>query len=457
MAPQVDINALKGPAFDRIPPFAKAKLRPIAVEKIQQVYDFVEERIIPLERVVSKTLEETPWATPQVIKDLREEAKRQGLWNLFLPNHFKESPAGLTNLEYACCCELMGRCYWAQQVFNCHAPETGNMELLAKYCNEKQKEKWLKPLMDGTASSVYSMTEPDQASSDATNISIRMHKDGDGYVINGRKFFGNCLWNKEVKFLIVMVCSDPDNSNPWKRHSTVIVPADSPGLRQVRNLTVLGYDWASEGHAEFVYDNVRIPAENVILGPGEGFTIAQGRLGPGRTHHCLRLLGQCERAVELAIVRATDEQFRPRKKVLAQNDEVIGKIASMRMELDAMRLICYNACDTMDLMGNVAGRRAIAQAKVLVPATIENIISECMQIYGGTGLTQVTPLPKLWAYARWARLADGPDAAHRHQVGREELKKGKELTARHQKYNEREKQLAEQHGIKLVLMPEDTL
>ncbi|CAI6088613.1 hypothetical protein V2G26_008090 [Clonostachys chloroleuca] len=454
---------LSGPAFAHIPPWVLPKLRPMAIEKIQAVFDWVENECIPREHIMEAQLEGNKWARPPVMLELRAKAKEKGLFNLFLPHHFKESP-GLTHLEYACCAEILGRCYWASETVNSHAPESGNIELLAKFCNDKQKEKWLRPLMEGTASSAYSMTEPDVAASDATNVGIRITKDGDEYVINGRKIYGNCMWNKGLAFYIMMGCSDPENPNPWERHSTVIVPADTPGFTQVRNLNVLGYSWAPEGHGEYTLENVRIPAENVILGPGKGFAIAQGRLGPGRIHHCLRLLGQCERAIELAIMRCNDARFKPRGKLIGEFDSNIERVAQMRLELDAMRQITYNATETLDFyahddkMLKSAGKKSIAQAKILVPATVEKIINECMQLWGGQGVTnEHSPMPKLWAYARFVRLADGPDAAHRHQVGRDEMKKAGEITERHKKYNALAASFAEQYGEKIITMPEDSL
>lgn len=267
------------------------------------------------------------------------------------------------------------------------------MELLAKYCNAEQKEKYLKPLLKGEALSAYSMTEPGVATSDATNVGIRITKDGDNYIINGRKLYANCLWNKDIKFYILMGCSDPENPDQWKRHSMLIVPADSSGLTQVRNLTVLGYSWAPEGHGEYIYDNVVIPKENLILGEGRAFEIAQGRLGGGRIHHTMRLLGQGERALELAVMRCKDPRFKPRGKFIGDFDSNIERVAQMRLELDAMRFVVYNAAETIDIYGPKAGRRAIAQCKILVPAKIEKIVSECMQMFGGQGVTQHTPLP----------------------------------------------------------------
>ncbi|CAK7233114.1 hypothetical protein SCUCBS95973_008486 [Sporothrix curviconia] len=443
----VPASFFDGPAFARIPVWVQQKLSPLAVQKIQEVYDFVENEVIPREQIMRQQVQNKRWEVPPIMHEMREMAKKRGLFNLFLPNHFKESP-GLTNLEYSCCAEIMGRSYWAPQTMNCHAPETGNIELLAKYCSEEQKEKWLKPLMEGTASSAYSMTEPDVASSDATQISIQIHREGDEYVINGRKLYGNCLWNKDLSFYILMGCSDPSNEDRWKRHTMLLVPCDTPGITQVRNLTIMGYDWAPEGHGEYVYKDVRVPAANVILGEGRAFEIAQGRLGPGRIHHCMRLLGQCERAYELALVRCKDPRKKPRGKFIGDFDSNIERIAQMRMEIDGARLVVLSAADTMDVRGNKAGKRAIAQSKVLVPQLATQIIDECMQIYAGQGLTQHTPLPEMWTYARFVRVADGPDAAHRHQVGRDEMKTAPKFIERLRQTKEKAKALTEQYGYK---------
>jgi acyl-CoA dehydrogenase len=308
---------------------------------------------------------------------------------------------------------------------NCHAPETGNIELLAKYCTPEQKKKWLHPLMNGDMSSAYSMTEPDVASSDATQVGIKMEITDKEVIINGRKLYGNCQYNPEMQLFILMGCSDPDNANAWNRHTTLVVPANSPGLKQVRNLTIMGYDWAPEGHGEYIYENVRVPKENIILGPGRAFEIAQGRLGPGRIHHCMRLIGQSERAYELALVRCMEPRKKPRGKFIGDFDSNIERIADMRMTIDSMRLVVLNAADTMDLQGNKAGKYAIAQSKILVPNALLKVIDEAMQMYGGQGLTQHTPLPEIWTYARFVRVADGPDSARIYfGTGRQSTRRG---------------------------------
>lgn len=432
--------------FNRYPPWVLSKLRPQAIEMIQRVHDWVETECIPAEQIMKAQVAQERWKTPALMHELRKKAKAQGLWNIFLPNHFKESP-GLTNLEYSCCAEIMGRTYWAAQTMNCHAPDTGNMELLAKFCNEEQKQKWLKPLMDGDFCSAYSMTEPDRASSDATNIACRITREGDEYVVNGRKLYGNTVYNAEMKLIILMACSDPENPDPWRRHTMLLVPSDSPGLTMKRNLTIMGYDHAPDGHGEFVYRNVRVPKENVILGEGRAFEIAQGRLGPGRIHHCMRLIGQCERAFELALLRSMDPRKKPRGKLIGQFDSNVERLAEMRLEIDAMRLVVLNAADTMDARGNKAGRYVIAQSKILVPLRATRVVDEAMQLFGGQGLTQHTPLPEIWTYARFVRLADGPDAAHRHQVGRDQLKGFPAVRARHLEYQARARELRKIWGV----------
>jgi alkylation response protein AidB-like acyl-CoA dehydrogenase len=298
------------------------------------------------------------------------------------------------------------------------------------------------------------MTEPDVASSDATNIGIEIRRDGDEYVINGRKLFGNAKWNADVKLYILMGCTDPSNADIRRRHSMLLVPADSPGLTMRQNLSIMGYDCAPEGHGEFIYDNVRVPVSNVILGEGRAFEIAQGRLGPGRIHHCMRLLGQGELAYELALVRATDARKKPRGKLIGEFDSNIERIAQMRLELDAMRLVVFSAADTLDAKhkhndpnSSRKARYVIAQSKILVPTAVARIVDECMQLYGGQGLTQYTPLPEMWTYARFVRLADGPDAAHRHQVGRDQIKGAKEVLERHIKYYEIALELREKFGL----------
>jgi alkylation response protein AidB-like acyl-CoA dehydrogenase len=427
--------------FRLFPIWVKESLSLKAIDVIYKVHNWVENECIPAEPIMKAQLEKDTWNTPPLMRDLRARAKKEGLFNLFLPSHFKESP-GLTNLEYAYCAELLGRNYWAAQTLNCHAPDTGNIELMAKYCNDAQKKKWLDPVLAGDFLSAYSMTEPGRASSDPRTLACRIHREGNEYVINGRKLFGNAIYNPDIRVIILMGLFDPYNPDPWKRHSMLFVPTSSPGLTMKRNLTIMGYAHPPEGHGEFVYDNVRVPCENLILGEGRAFEIAQGRLGPGRIHHCMRIVGQCERAYELALIRCIDERKKPRGKLIGQFDSNIERLAAMRLEVDSMRLLVFNAAHTMDVLGNKAGKYAIAQCKIQVPIAAARVIDECMQLYGGQGLTQHTPLPEMWTYARYVRVADGSDAAHRHQVGREELKSAGAILAKHEAYKNRARDLA---------------
>ncbi|KAF9883325.1 hypothetical protein FE257_003743 [Aspergillus nanangensis] len=427
--------------FTQYPIWVQEKLSPKAISIIQQVHSWVENEFIPAEPVMRAQLAKDPWQTPPLMRSLRERGKKAGLFNLFLPSHFPESP-GLTNLEYACCAELLGRNYWAAQTLNCNAPDTGNIELMAKYCNAAQKAKWLQPVMAGEMLSSYSMTEPDVASSDPRTLQCRIHREGNEYVINGRKLFGAALHNPEIRVIILMGLSDPHNPDPWKRHSMLLVPTDTPGVKMKRHLSIMGYTHPPEGHGEVIYENVRVPAENLILGEGRAFEIAQGRLGPGRIHHCMRIVGQCERAYEMALIRCTDARKKPRGKLIGEFDSNIERLADMRIEIDALRLLVFNTAHTMDTLGNKAGKYGIAQCKIKVPLAAARIIDECMQFYGGQGLTQHTPLPEMWTYARYVRVADGPDSAHRHQVGRDEIRSAPAVQARHARYRARAKELA---------------
>ncbi|KAI8932300.1 hypothetical protein NX059_010496 [Plenodomus lindquistii] len=341
----------------------------------------------------------------------------------------------------------MGRVYWAAQTMNCHAPKTGNVELRAKYCTPEQQKKWLYPLMNGDMSSAYSMTEPDVASSDATQVGISMEITEKEVIINGRRLYGNCKYNPQMQLFILMGCSDPKNPIAWNRHTTLVVPANSPGLKQIRNLSVMGYDWAPGGHGEYLYENVRVPVENIIVGPGRAFEIAQGRLGPGRIHHRMRLIGQAQRAYELALVRCMEPRKKPRGKFVGEFDSNIERIADMHMTIDAMRLVVLNAADTMDIYGNKAGKYAIAQSKIMVPIALTKIIDEAMQIYGGQGLTQHTPLPELWTYARFVRVADGPDSANRLQVGRDQMKTAKSYRKRAEDYTSKYEELCKKWNL----------
>ena len=358
------------------------------------------------------------YRTPQIVQDLKKKAKAEGLWNLFLPG---DHGAGLTNLEYAPLAELMGRVDWSSEVFNCSAPDTGNMEVLTLYGSEAQKKQWLEPLLNGEIRSAFSMTEPEVASSDATNIQCTILRDGDHYVINGRKWFTSGAMNEDCKILIVMGKTDPNNPDKHKQQSMILVPKNTPGVKIIRDMKVYGYDHAPVGHPEIVYDNVRVPASNMLLGEGRGFEIAQGRLGPGRIHHCMRLIGCAQRALELMCQRANRRVAFG--KPLGEQGSVREDIANSYCEIEQARLLTLKAADKMDREGNKAARDLIAAAKIVVPSMAARVIDRAIQIHGGMGVSQDTFLAESYTYARFIRIGDGPDQVHLSQLGRTLLKR----------------------------------
>jgi acyl-CoA dehydrogenase len=381
---------------------------------------FMDELVYPNEATFHEQLRvaDSRWSVPPVVEELKEEAKSRGLWNLFLPD--SELGAGLSNLEYAPLCEVMGRSPIAPEVFNCNAPDTGNMEVLVRYGTEEQKERWLRPLLDGEIRSCFAMTEPDVASSDATNIQASIERDGEEYVLNGRKWWTSGAGDPRCKISIFMGKTDPEAPR-HEQQSMVLVPLDTPGVRVERTLPVFGYDDAPHGHAEISYDEVRVPAENIIWGEGKGFAIAQGRLGPGRIHHCMRLIGVAERALGAMCGRVkTREAFgRP----LAEQGVVQAWISDSRMEIEQARLLTLKAAHLMDTVGNKEARTEIAMIKVVAPNVALNVLDRAIQAHGGAGVSDDFPLAYAWASARTLRLADGPDEVHRAAVARLELKK----------------------------------
>ena len=389
----------------------------------ERISHFMDEHIFPSEEIFSQQMEEFAkqgdrWQVPQIIEDKKKIAKDEGLWNLFLP----ENPMGesMSNLDYAPLCELMGRSPIASEIFNCSAPDTGNMEVLAQYGTPEQQEKWLKPLLEGEIRSAFGMTEPNVASSDATNISSSIQADGDEYVINGEKWWTSGAGDPRCKIIVFMGVTNPDNPK-HSRQSQIIVPIDTPGVEMKRMLTVFGSDDAPHGHAHMKYTNVRVPKENLLLGEGRGFEIAQGRLGPGRIHHCMRSIGVAERALELLCKRSTSRvAFGKPLSELGGNYDVI---ADCRMEIEMCRLLTLKAAYKMDTVGNKIARSEIAQIKVAVPNMTLRVIDKAIQIHGGAGVSQDTPLARMYAGQRTLRLADGPDEVHRRTVAREELKK----------------------------------
>jgi acyl-CoA dehydrogenase len=384
---------------------------------------FMDEHVYPNEARFNEQIEQcTISGYPPLLLELRAKARAQGLWNLFLP-HSKYG-AGFTNLEYAPLCEIMGRVYWAPFVFNCNAPDTGNMETLERYATEAQKQQWLEPLLAGEISSNFAMTEPDVASSDATNIQATILSDGDHYVINGRKWWSSGIMNERCKIIIFMGKTDPDGTDRYRQQSMILIPRDTPGVKIQRHLSVFGYADIPMGHGDVVYDNVRVPKENILLGEGRGFEIAQGRLGPGRIHHCMRLIGAAERALELMCRRARNRS--PFGKTLAEQGVTRERIAEARIMIEQARLLTLKAAYMMDTAGNKVARREIAMIKVAAPNMALQVIDWAIQLHGGAGVCQDFPLAHQWARARILRLADGPDEVHRDQIARQELGKYRE-------------------------------
>ena len=382
--------------------------------------DFMEREIYPAEAVYREQLRAapSPWFQPPIMDELQRKARDRGLWNLFMPE--PDYGAGLSNREYAPLCEMMGRSFIGPEAFNCSAPDTGNMEVFARYGTPAQRERWLRPLLEGTIRSGFAMTEPDVASSDATNINAPIRREGDQYVINGRKWWTTGAAHPRCEVLIFLGRSNPAAPR-HQQHTMVIVPMNTPGVRKVRNLTVFGYDEAPHGHAELEFTDVRVPLENVLLGEGRGFEIGQGRLGPGRLHHCLRSLGMAERALEVMVARAKERVAFG--KPLAEQGVVMEWIADSRIEIDQARLLTYDAAARLDREGNKAARHAIAMAKVVAPSVALRVIDRAIQAFGGKGVSEDVFLAEAYALERTLRLADGPDEVHRASIAKAELKK----------------------------------
>jgi acyl-CoA dehydrogenase len=382
---------------------------------------FMEAEVYPNERVYHQQLESGPtrWAQPPIMDELQAKARAQGLWNLFLPE--PEWGAGLTNREYAPLCEVMGRSEIAPEVFNCSAPDTGNMEVFARYGSDAHKERWLKPLLESKIRSGFSMTEPGVASSDATNISAEIIRDGDSYVINGLKWWTSGAGHPRCKVLIFMGRSNP-SAPKHQQHTMAVVPIDTPGVKVVRELSVFGYDHAPHGHAEITFENVRIPAEDVLVGEGRGFEIAQGRLGPGRIHHCMRAIGLAERALESMVKRVKERIAFGRP--LAEQGVIMQWIAESRIEIDQARLLVYNAAEQLDKFGNKVARNELAMVKVAAANMACRVVDRAIQAFGARGVSGDEDLAAAYAHARTLRLVDGPDEVHLRSIAKYELAKG---------------------------------
>jgi acyl-CoA dehydrogenase len=392
-------------------------------DKMKELQDrlasFMDEVVYPNEKTYQEQLNAAPsrWQIPSIMEEMKEKAKAAGLWNLFLPD--SEHGAGLTNLEYAPLCEIMGRSSIAPEVFNCAAPDTGNMEVLERYGTPAQKKEWLVPLLNGEIRSCFSMTEPQVASSDATNVEIRMERDGDHYVINGRKWWSSGAGDPRCKIAIVMGKTDP-TAPKYDQQSMILVPMDSTGVKILRILPVFGYDHAPHGHAEIEFSDVRVPVSNILWEEGKGFAIAQGRLGPGRIHHCMRLIGVAERALETMCLRVKSRAAFG--KTIAEQGVVQEWIADSRIEIEQARLLTLKAAYMMDTVGNKVARKEIAMIKVVAPNMALKVLDRAIQALGAAGVSDDFPLAAHWANSRTLRLADGPDEVHRVTVAKLELR-----------------------------------
>ncbi|KAI7902636.1 acyl-CoA dehydrogenase/oxidase [Cokeromyces recurvatus] len=425
----IDINSLS-PKFQDL--YAKAK-------------DFVENDCIPAEKTYELQMGkgENRWKIiPPILEELKAKARSLGLWNLFLGQDYEEG-ANLTNLEYALIAEITGRCpKIAPEAMNCSAPDTGNMEVLAKYGTPAQKEKWLRPLLDGKIRSAFAMTEPRVASSDATNIETSIRREGNEYVIDGLKWWISGAGDPRCAVYLVLGKTDADNKNKHRQQSIVIVPADTPGITVVRPMTVFGYDDAPEGHCEIIFKNVRVPIENIILGEGRGFEVIQGRLGPGRIHHCMRCIGMAERGLDLMLARVTDPARRTFGKSLAEHGTVVTDIANSRIEIDQVRYLVLSAARKIDLAKAKGAMKEIGMAKIAAPSMLLRVLDRAIQAYGAMGVSQDTPLAHFHASARTLMFADGPTPVHEAQVGKIELRRAAEITAKMKTQKEKSDLLA---------------
>ncbi|KAK0555784.1 hypothetical protein OC846_000372 [Tilletia horrida] len=434
--------------------FIEDKFTPFGKQTLNKVLDFLVTDCLPAEHLYHAQIPADPvkrWQTvPSVVEDLKQKAKQRGLWNLFLSKrHYPKHGVPLTNLEYAVIAELTGRVsHFGAEALNCSAPDTGNMEVLAKYGSEEQQKKWLEPLLNGQIRSAFAMTERFIASSDATNIRTSIRQEGNEIVINGHKWWISGAGDPRCKLHIVMGKSDPENSNKHQQQSIVLVPADHPGVKVVRPMQVFGYDDAPEGHCEVIYDNVRVPLSNLVLGWGRGFEIIQGRLGPGRIHHCMRSIGVAERALDLMLIRVTDERKKTFGKLLAQHGTVVSNIAKSRMDIDQARLLVLAAANRIDKTNAKGAMQYIGMSKAVVPQMALDVVDRAIQAYGAEGLCQDQPLAGAWAQLRTLRFADGPDEVHYQQIGKLELRRAAFVRGFYERVHQQSEQLLKSNGIK---------
>ncbi|EEA24443.1 hypothetical protein TMatcc_007543 [Talaromyces marneffei ATCC 18224] len=441
------------PASANIPAIAQAHVSERAKKTLDLVEEFVENECIPADATYLKQIGEGDaqrWnAHPPIIEELKAKAQKLGLWNMFLPkNHFSEG-AGYSNLEYGLMAELLGKSRVASEATNNAAPDTGNMEVLAKYANEAQKKEWLTPLLEGKIRSAFLMTEPNVASSDATNIQLNIRREGNEYVLTGQKWWSSGAGDPRCKLYLVMGKSDPQNPDPYRQQSVVIVPADTPGITIHRMMHVFGYDDAPHGHGHISFKNVRVPVSNLVLGEGRGFEIIQGRLGPGRIHHAMRAIGSAEKALEWMITRINDERKTTFGKQLSSHGVILEWLARSRIEIDAARLLVLNAAIKIDQGDARSALKEIAEAKVFVPTVTLTVIDRAIQAFGAAGISQDTPLAAMWANARTLRIVDGPDEVHLQQLAKRENNTRKdELAAKLRWQAERADQLLLANGFK---------
>ncbi|PSN71060.1 acyl-CoA dehydrogenase NM domain-like protein [Corynespora cassiicola Philippines] len=444
-------------ASQRIPAIARPFVSERAAKTLDIVEKFVEEECIPADAVylrqIGETTEQRFSSHPPMIEELKKKAQELGLWNMFLPKaHFKEG-AGFSNLEYGLMAEYLGKSRTASEATNCSAPDTGNMEVLAKYGNEQQKRRWLDPLLQGKIRSAFLMTEPQVASSDATNIEMSIKRDGDSYVLNGSKWWSSGIGDPRCEIYIVLGKTDPNHKEKYKQQSVVLVPHDAPGITIHRMLGVFGYDDAPHGHGHVTFKNVRVPAGNMVLGEGRGFEIIQGRLGPGRIHHAMRSIGAAEKALEWFLARINDDRKKPFGEMLNKHGIMLERVARSRIEIDAARLAVCNAAIKIDESNAKGALKEIAEVKVFVPEVMLTVIDRAIQAYGGAGVSQDTPLAAMYANGRTMRIVDGPDEVHLLQLGKNENKRGVAHKRRLEAQRLKGEELCRKYGIE----PKDLL